>query len=241
MRSLLRRRDTTAAADPPELVPILSAGKHRGPAQGACFMEMASYLAGERWSDHPSCTHPLLAGLARMVNDYLGDEERSRLVVLVPSVVGLTSTDPAMDVVIALRCAATALPIAPAEAQTVLASGLMACERLLADLQGRAPGSLTERGREALESVPAVALRATRGQVPQASVRSFRTDIAPRVVAWSVDSIAQACIPDPADLLASLLAAAIEDCSALVDRAASPATSPAEVLSESRPQTAAAH
>jgi len=28
-------------------------------------MEFASYLAGERWSDHPACTHPLLAVLAR--------------------------------------------------------------------------------------------------------------------------------------------------------------------------------
>ena len=32
-------------------------------------MEMASYLAGERWSDHPKCTHPLVASVARMVND----------------------------------------------------------------------------------------------------------------------------------------------------------------------------
>ena len=48
-------------ADLPELVPVLSRGKHRNPRRGACFMELASYLAGERWSDHPACTHPLLA------------------------------------------------------------------------------------------------------------------------------------------------------------------------------------
>ncbi len=29
-------------------------------------MELASYLAGERWSDHPACTHPLLAEAARL-------------------------------------------------------------------------------------------------------------------------------------------------------------------------------
>ena len=34
------------------------AGRHRNPRKGACFMEMASFLAGERWSDHPQCTHP---------------------------------------------------------------------------------------------------------------------------------------------------------------------------------------
>ncbi len=31
------------------------------------------FLAGERWSDHPHCTHPLLASVARMVNDNTPD------------------------------------------------------------------------------------------------------------------------------------------------------------------------
>jgi hypothetical protein len=53
----------------PDLLPVLSRGKHRNPRRGACFMELASFLAGERWSDHPSCTHPLLAEVARNVND----------------------------------------------------------------------------------------------------------------------------------------------------------------------------
>ena len=48
---------------PPDLFPILSPGKHRSPRTGACFMELASLLAGERWSDHPACTHPLLAAV----------------------------------------------------------------------------------------------------------------------------------------------------------------------------------
>ncbi|HSK97732.1 MAG TPA: hypothetical protein VK891_14015, partial [Euzebyales bacterium] len=61
----------------PDQVPILSRGKHRSPRKGACFMELASYLAGERWSDHPACTHPLLAALARHVNDRTTDAGRS--------------------------------------------------------------------------------------------------------------------------------------------------------------------
>jgi hypothetical protein len=44
----------------PELVPVLSRGKHRSAGQGACFMELVSLLAGEQWSDHPACTHSLL-------------------------------------------------------------------------------------------------------------------------------------------------------------------------------------
>ena len=71
----------------PELVPVLSRGKHRNARRGACFMEMASFLAGERWSDHPSCTHPLLAGLARLVNDTVSDPWRPRLIPLIPSVI----------------------------------------------------------------------------------------------------------------------------------------------------------
>jgi hypothetical protein len=57
----------------PDLLPVLSRGRHRTPRRGACFMEYASYLAGEKWSDHPSCTDPALASLARMVNDCTSD------------------------------------------------------------------------------------------------------------------------------------------------------------------------
>ena len=48
----------------------------RNPRKGACFMEYASYLAGEDWSDHPACTHPLLAAIARHVNDCTTDAAR---------------------------------------------------------------------------------------------------------------------------------------------------------------------
>ena len=41
-------------------------------------MELASFVAGEPWSDHPSCT-PLLSSLARLVNDHTTDEARPRL------------------------------------------------------------------------------------------------------------------------------------------------------------------
>ena len=73
----------------PTLVPMLTRGKHRSPRKGACFMEFASYLAGESWSDHPRCTHPLLAAVARLVNDNTSDAGRQRLTALIPSVIGL--------------------------------------------------------------------------------------------------------------------------------------------------------
>ena len=116
----------SSTAGVPDLVPQLSRGKHRSPRKGACFMELASYLAGERWSDRPSCTHPLLAALARLVNDHTTDAGRGALAPLVPSVIGLTSDDPRVDVRIALRAAITALPVAAAERQRVLAVSILA-------------------------------------------------------------------------------------------------------------------
>ena len=74
--------------------------KRRNPRQGACFMELASYLAGERWSDHPACTHSLLASVARLVNDHTSDEGRPRLAELIPSVIGLTGDDLHIDALI---------------------------------------------------------------------------------------------------------------------------------------------
>ena len=49
----------------PEFLPVLSAGSHAGPAAGACVMEYISLLAGEKWTNTPSCTHPVLAGAAQ--------------------------------------------------------------------------------------------------------------------------------------------------------------------------------
>ena len=83
-----------AQSHSPEMLPLLSRGKHRNPRRGACFMELASYLAGEHWSDHPACTHSLLASVARLVNDYTSDAERPRLAELIPSVTKVNVVPP---------------------------------------------------------------------------------------------------------------------------------------------------
>jgi hypothetical protein len=101
----------------PELPPTLSHGKHRSPRKGVCFMEFASLLAGERWSDHPACTHPVLAAVVRHVNDDTSDAGRGRLAELIPSVMGLTGQDLHIDARIALGAARLALPVAAAERQ----------------------------------------------------------------------------------------------------------------------------
>ena len=69
-------------------------------------MEFASYLAGERWSDHPSCTDPVLASLARGVNDNLTDGRRDEIAIEIPRVIGLRGDDSVIGLVVALLRAA---------------------------------------------------------------------------------------------------------------------------------------
>jgi hypothetical protein len=201
----------------PDMVPVLSRGKHRSPRKGACFMELASYLAGERWSDHPSCTHPLLATLARLVNDHTTDAGRNDLGRLVPSVIGLTGDDAHIDVRITLRAATAALPVAASERQRVLAVSLLTAERLLSDLDGRPDGALTDASRSALEQAPD-AERWARSFTREirTGLKGFRRYAAPNTVRQAVVGIAQACIPDPDPRLHDLLAGAIADCEELV-------------------------
>jgi hypothetical protein len=211
-------------ASAPELVPQLSRGKHRNPRKGACFMELASYLAGEKWSDHPRCTHPLLAALGRLVNDHTSDVGRSDLAPLVPSVIGLTSDDPRVDVRIALRAATTALPIAAAERQRALAVAVLASEHVLARLDGQPPGTISAGSSEALAEVPDAERWArdfARGT--RISLRGFRRHAAPNTVAQSVVGIAHACVRDPDPILRDLLSGAIEDCADLAGRSPRPA------------------
>ncbi|NMR21493.1 hypothetical protein [Cellulomonas fimi] len=191
---------------PPDFMPVLSRGHHRRPAKGACFMEFASFLAAERWSDHPQCTHPLLATLARNVNDQMSDDGRQQLLGMVPSVVGLTSSDPMVDVRLALLCATTALPIAPAESQRVLAVGILSAERRLAQLEGRRDGALTEASMVALDSVPRTADWArtfSAGIEPTAT--GFHHSAAPSIVCRAVLGIASACVGDRDAVLLGLL------------------------------------
>ncbi|GAA4508666.1 MULTISPECIES: hypothetical protein [Nonomuraea] len=180
-------------------------------------MEFASYLAGERWSDHPACTHPLLAALARLVNDNTTDESRSRLIHLVPSIIGLTSTDLRVDAHIALRCATTALPVAAAERQLALAVSVLAAEEMLARLNGVPPGRLSPRSQEAMDQVPQAAAQARRfSRAAKITEKGFRRYAAPNAVQLAVVGIVQACIEDPDTMLRDLLTAAIDDCSRLI-------------------------
>ncbi|WP_438853457.1 hypothetical protein [Agromyces sp. M3QZ16-3] len=208
----------------PDVVPILSAGRHRSPRRGACFMEFASFLAGERWSDHPACTHGTLAHLARLVNDRTSDAGRARLTPLIPSVVGLTSDDPLLDVVLAVRAAHAAIPIAAEERQRSQAVGLRSALVALGDRDDEVSAATRELAESALRSAPAADAWAIRfidevgGGHPRTSVKQCR-----HVITGAVDGIATASVGGHDDRLVALLAAAVSDAERVIGGRPEPA------------------
>lgn len=85
-------------------LPVLGAGSHPDPSAGACVMEYASLLSGLPWSDHPRCTHPALAQLARLINDMSPAPVRQRLLPLVPDLIGPGGKDVAVAPALVLLC-----------------------------------------------------------------------------------------------------------------------------------------
>ncbi|MBX3193524.1 MAG: hypothetical protein KF727_00300 [Microbacteriaceae bacterium] len=195
----------------PALMPRLAAGAHRSPRRGACFMEFASFLAGERWSDHPDCTDPVLAALAREVNDRLPDSRRDELLVQIPRVIGLRGDDRIVGLVVALRAAAEAIPVASMERQRSLALGMQGVRH---DLTARdAIDPVLERVAEAaLRDAPDARRWADRylSYRPPGS-RALHPSAAETIAQLAAAGIAQACVPDPETRLIAMLGLAIED------------------------------
>src|SRR4051812_50201235 len=78
----------------PDLMPVLSRGKHKDPSRGACFLEYTALLAGEPFSDEPACVDRELAAVLRRANDLLKDGDRPRLLALLGRAVGLAIAPP---------------------------------------------------------------------------------------------------------------------------------------------------
>ncbi|HET6939097.1 MAG TPA: hypothetical protein VFI19_10850 [Nocardioides sp.] len=197
----------------PDGVPILSPGRHRSPRRGACFMEFASFLAGERWSDHPTCTHPLLAQLARRVNDLISDEGRQQLVPLIPMVVGRHGDDRTW---LTLPVAVAAAPIldVPEPTQRVLAAGLLSAHQVC-DEAGPDFAETGRQARAALDLVPgAVAWVERLGVSARISPKIFANRCAPTMIRCAVDGIEMSGSADCDARLRALLETAISACPA---------------------------
>ena len=72
---------------------VLRSGAHTSASAGVSLMEAVSALAGEPWSNSPSCTSPVIAAYARSLNDWLPDDERQRLKAYIPRLVGTAEPD----------------------------------------------------------------------------------------------------------------------------------------------------
>jgi hypothetical protein len=71
----------------------LSKGKHTSPEDGACVMELASMLAGERFSDRPRSVSPAIGSFMRGYNDLLDDRRRQDLLRYASEVVGTAGSE----------------------------------------------------------------------------------------------------------------------------------------------------
>ncbi len=190
----------------PDGLPTLSRGKHRSPRKGACFMEMASVLANEPWSDKPRCTDPLLAQLARLVNDHSSDAHRSELAVMIPSVIGVHGTGLAWDVQFVAAVAGEAVPDVPEYLQRALAGGLIRCEELAVPL-----GLDTTGIRDALDLVPGAEAWARHWlDGTPLTEKQFRRRSAPQVIRCAVRGLATGAVPDPDIRLQQLLRVGID-------------------------------
>jgi hypothetical protein len=70
----------------------LGRGAHARPADGACVMELASMLSGERFSDHPKSVCRVIASFLRAYNDAVDDGRRQDLYRCAADVVGTRSS-----------------------------------------------------------------------------------------------------------------------------------------------------
>ncbi len=209
-----------ARSSVPQLLPTLSAGRHRSAKRGACFMEFASFLAGERWSDHPRCTDPTLASLARGVNDTVRDARRSELVPDIPRVIGLRGDDSRLGLIVALRAASSALPVSSMERQRALAVAVLATLEALAT-QGINDPRPRAVALDALQRVPeAAAWAAAHLAVWQVRAGELVRHGCDAIVRAAAIGIAQACVDDTDDRLMAMLRDAIDDAELFLGRTA---------------------
>ena len=173
-------------------------------------MEFASYLAGERWSDHPACTDPVLAALARAVNDLVSDTRRQELLGDVPRVIGLTGSATGM-LRVAASAAASALPVSSMHRQHALAVGLRAALWALDEAGVEAP-ELRERAEAAFAAAPGAVEWLKKHAEFNTNIPAGRQERAGlEIVRVAACGIAEACVWDADDRLIAMLRTAIEE------------------------------
>jgi hypothetical protein len=74
-----------------------------------CVLEAVSKLAREPWTDRPTCVHPVLGSVARVVHDYSSKTARRALLPLAPSFIGTAQSGFERSARLVALCASTAL------------------------------------------------------------------------------------------------------------------------------------
>lgn len=92
-------------------LPPVARGWHRTPAHGGCLMELTALVAGELWTDRPTCVDPVLAAIARRVNDESSAAARHRLVPMIPLFIGTVDGGPMAAAHLVVVCADTVLAL----------------------------------------------------------------------------------------------------------------------------------
>jgi hypothetical protein len=74
---------------------VIGKGSHGSRHEGVCAMELVAWLAGERHSDSPDCTSPVIASIVRSLNDRISDDaERTQLLrPLIPKLLGTAGSE----------------------------------------------------------------------------------------------------------------------------------------------------
>src|SRR3954451_12603858 len=185
-------------------MPMLSPGKHRSPRSGGCFMEIASFLAGDRWSDHPKCSDPALAELGRCVNDVMPDSARSRLSPMIPSVIGTGGRSTAERMRIAAlvvrECTVVALPLVAAKTRP-LACALLVAEQVLDQSTGEAAAVLATQPDAADFARRFLRENSGRWQDP----RAYLSLAVPQALRCAVQSVSEELGDDAPEVLAEML------------------------------------
>ena len=195
-------------ATAPMMMPMLARGRHRSPRRGACFMELASYLAGETWTDSPACTDESLAHLARLVNDLSSNDARPRLSPMIPSVIGLRGLGAGFADEVALIAAVHALPIAAQERQRGIAVGVLRILAEVGDYDSQAHDVWKASARTLLRQHYGIE-RWAREFVDRMGLVSRDRSATGAMTEIATRGIAEACVSDPDDRLCELLRAAI--------------------------------
>ena len=143
--------------------------------------------------------------------------------------VGLTSEDPLLDVLLALRAATAALPIAAEERQHSQAVGVRAALRVIGERDDELTAELRELADAALRAAPAADAWAIQFIEKVGPGRAGMTVRQCRhIVTGAVEGIAQACGGDPDERLVSLLTAAVSDTARFVSATRATVDVPAE-------------